>query len=376
MIPLSKPKLYHKLSSRKDKSIIEILKSLLPHRKIKLVFSARQGLDIIYQELYRKKGSCKVAVSPLTCFDALYPIINNKHTIVFVDINPDTFNMDEELIPKGVDVIQPIHFGGNPQNMDIIIQKSKSNFSVIVEDCAQAYGSAFNGVNLGNFGDYSSFSFIKNLYALGGGFIVSKEEINTLSTLKKSNRKLIIYRNLKRYIESKNSFNTFFSEIVLFNLLRLKPKDTSYIFSKNSIDSKMLRSINVQLNSSGSLVHKREKIAIKIRSQITNKNLVEQKIQYKGKSNYTRLFYKLKKGNSIEYINKLRRYKIWANHLSQNTLSNYQQSIYEITELKKYANSNSLTQYNIIHDKIISIPVSPALNEKEINYIIYHVNRL
>lgn len=375
MIPLNKPKIYRYSSDGNSNAIEDILKIFFYDRSIELVFSARQGLDFIYREIYKRKGSCKVAVSPLTCFEALYPIINNKHTIVFVDVNPNTFNMDEELIPEEVDIIQPIHFGGNPQNMDVIIQKSKMNSSIIVEDCAQAFDSTYNNRYVGNFGDFSAFSFVKNLYALGGGFIVMKNKLN-LPEFKKSNFRLATYRSLKRYFESKNSYNSLFYEFILLNLLKLKPNDTSYVFSKNSIDDRIRNSIDIQLKYFESLTKRRENIAIKIRSQISNKNLIKQKIQENGKSNYTRLLFKLENGNSIESINLLRKNKIWANHLSQSTLSNYQQSIYETKEFKKYAISNSLIQYNKLHDKIISIPISPALSEKEIDYIIHYVNKL
>lgn len=375
MIPLNKPKIYKNSPSNKNNSIEAILKSCFYNRSIELVFSARQGLDIIYQELFKKKGSCTVAVSPLTCFDALYPIINNKHTLVFVDVNPETFNMDEELIPNGIDIVQPIHFGGNPQNMDIIIQKSKLNSSIIVEDCAQAFGSTYKDINLGDFGDYASFSLVKNLYALGGGFILTKENIN-IPKLEESNLNLTIYRELKRFLESKNSYNSIFYERILLTLLKLKPKDTSYTFSKNSINNTMLRSIDLQLKNLESLVQERKKIAYRIRSEINNENLIEQKIHKNGKSNYTRLLYRLKKGNSKAYISILRKSKIWANHLSQNTLSDYQESVAKHQDFKKYANSDRLIQYNKLHDKIIAIPISPALNEKEIDYIIYHINKL
>ncbi len=41
------------------------------------------------------KSNLTVAVSPLTCFEAIYPIIENGHDLYLVDINPDTLNMDE-----------------------------------------------------------------------------------------------------------------------------------------------------------------------------------------------------------------------------------------------------------------------------------------
>jgi len=374
MISLNKPKIYQNQLNQKIDSIDFFLNNIFGDKNIEIVFSARQGLDLIYHEIYKKKGVCRVAVSPLTCFDALFPIINNKHIIVFVDVNPETFNMDESLIPKGIDIIQPIHFGGNPQNMNIIIQKANINSALIVEDCAQAFGSSFNNIAMGNFGDYSSFSFVKNLHSLGGGFIVSKGEFKS-PIFKEPGLKLIYYRMLKRYLENKNSYNSFLNEKFLLFLLKLKPLDTSFIFSGNRIDKIIYRSIEIQLDNYKTLIESRKKVAIEIRSKISNDNLVEQQIIENGESVYTRLLYKLREGNSVELINRLRKQKIWANHLSQNTLSNYQESVYENKRLKKFLNPN-LKQYKKLHDKIISIPVSPALSEKEIDYIAFHVNKL
>lgn len=375
MIPLNRPKIFQNSSKNKHNSVDKILNSMFVDRNIEMVFSARQGLDIIYKNLYEKFGSCNVAVSPLTCFDALYPIINNKHKIIFVDINPETFNMDEELIPNGINVIQPIHFGGNPQDMDKIKQKAKENKAFIVEDCAQAFGSKFNNKYVGQFGDFSVFSFVKNLHALGGGVIVSRENLN-IPILKESGVNLVSYRILKRFLESKNSYNTSFYEIALLTLLRLKPQDTSFVFTKNRISNKIYQSIENQLNNYEKLIKSRKDITLRIKSKINNKNLIEQKIHKNGESVYTRLLYKLKKGNSIETINKLRKRKIWANHLSQSTISNYQQFVFDTRDFRDFANYNNLRQYNKLHDKIISIPISPILTDKEINYMVFHINNL
>ena len=70
MIPLNRPLIYRSSSKRNMRSIDEILKLQFEDVDSDLVFSARQGLDIIYKNIYEEKGSCKVAVSPLTCFEA------------------------------------------------------------------------------------------------------------------------------------------------------------------------------------------------------------------------------------------------------------------------------------------------------------------
>ena len=258
MISLNKPKIYYKVLDDKIGSSQRILKSLFSDFNVNIVFSARQGLDLIYKNIFEKYGSCRVAVTPLTCFEALYPIIHNNHLIEFVDIDSHTFNMNENLIPFDINVIQAIHFGGNPQNMSIIKEKSDMSSAIIIEDCAQAFGSTFNNILLGNFGDYSAFSLSKNLYALAGGFILSNENFD-ISTFEKASLKLTMYKSLKRFLESKNTVKTPLLEFVFMNLLRLKPESTSYIFSKYTINEKILNSIRKQLSFHEELIEERKK---------------------------------------------------------------------------------------------------------------------
>lgn len=375
MIPLNKPKIYNRRFNDKLISSKVILKSIYNNQNVELVFSARQGLDLIYKEIYRKYGSCRVAVSPLTCFEALYPIIYNNHSLHFIDINSQTFNMDEKLIPKEIDVIQAIHFGGNPQNMDILVKKAEESSAIIVEDCAQAFGSTYKNIPLGNFGNFSSFSFSKNLYALAGGFILSNSKID-IPEYKKAEFRMIIYKVLKRFFETRNSYKTGLNEFLLLKLLKLKPEFTSFIFSKYTINKTIFNSITKQLNNHIDLINNRKKIAKDIKNKISNKNLVEQKIINNGDSSYTRLLYMLKEGDSRGYISKLREKKIWANHLSQNTLSYFQPDVFQINEFKDYAKKSDLINYKRMHNKIISFPISPALNRKEIDYLINQINEL
>jgi len=165
MIPINKPLICKKQAGGRDE-VLQVLSGIYPHRQVELVFSGRQGLDIIYRNLYTKYGSLSVAVSPLTCFEALYPIVRNNHRIEFVDINPDTLNMDETCIPEDVQVIQPIHFGGNPQDMDEITSFAHKNDMVIVEDCAQGFGAYYGDQPVGMFGDYAVFSLMEKILLL------------------------------------------------------------------------------------------------------------------------------------------------------------------------------------------------------------------
>ncbi len=102
---------------------------------------------------------------------------------VFVDINPDTFNIDaskiENLITPKTKAIIPVHLYGQPCEMDKIMDIAKRHNLYVIEDCCQAVGSTFNGQKVGSFGDIGCYSFYptKNLGTMGdGGMAVTNSE--------------------------------------------------------------------------------------------------------------------------------------------------------------------------------------------------------
>ncbi len=106
-------------------------------------------------------------------------------TPVFVDIEPDTYNMDPMLIKKAITpktkVIMPVHLFGQVADMDPIMAIAKKHNLKVVEDAAQAIGAEYKGKPAGSMGDYGCFSFYpsKNLGAGGdGGMIVTNDAAN------------------------------------------------------------------------------------------------------------------------------------------------------------------------------------------------------
>ena len=98
--------------------------------------------------------------------------------IVFVDIRPDTMNIDETKIEEAVTsktkAIVPVHYAGVSCNMDEINSIAKKHKLFVIEDAAQGVMSAYNGKALGTIGDFGCYSFheTKN-YSMGeGGAIV------------------------------------------------------------------------------------------------------------------------------------------------------------------------------------------------------------
>lgn len=95
-------------------------------------------------------------------------------TLVFVDIRPDTMNLDETKIEEAITdrtrVIVPVHYAGVACDMDAIGSLAKSNGLFVVEDAAQGVMSTYKGRPLGTLGDFGCYSFheTKN-YSMGEG---------------------------------------------------------------------------------------------------------------------------------------------------------------------------------------------------------------
>ncbi len=102
---------------------------------------------------------------------------------VFVDIDPDSYNIDPNLIEKAITkrtkAIMPVHLYGQVADMDSIVEIANKHGIKVVEDAAQAIGAEYKGRCAGSLGDFGCFSFYptKNLGAAGdGGMIVTNSE--------------------------------------------------------------------------------------------------------------------------------------------------------------------------------------------------------
>ena len=99
-------------------------------------------------------------------------------TLVFVDIRPDTMNIDETKIEAAITdktkVICPVHYAGVACEMDTIMDIAKEHGLMVVEDAAQGVMSTYKGRALGTSGDFGCFSFheTKNYSAGEGGAIL------------------------------------------------------------------------------------------------------------------------------------------------------------------------------------------------------------
>jgi dTDP-4-amino-4,6-dideoxygalactose transaminase len=101
---------------------------------------------------------------------------------VFVDIDPDTYNIDPEQIEAAITprtrAIIPVHLYGQPADMDPIVGIARRHNLLLIEDAAQAVGARYKGRRIGSIGHAAGFSFYpsKNLGAFGdAGAVVTND---------------------------------------------------------------------------------------------------------------------------------------------------------------------------------------------------------
>jgi len=124
----------------------------------------------------------EVIIPPYTFIATASAVLMANAVPVFVDIDPETFNMDPLLIEKAITertkVIMPVHIAGNPADMDRINDIAKKYNITVIEDAAQAHGAEWGGVKVGALATGGIFSFqsSKNMTSGEGGAIISNDD--------------------------------------------------------------------------------------------------------------------------------------------------------------------------------------------------------
>ncbi|MDE6619068.1 MAG: DegT/DnrJ/EryC1/StrS family aminotransferase [Lachnospiraceae bacterium] len=125
-----------------------------------------------------------VFVSSLTFSASCNPIVYEKAVPVFIDAEPDTWNMSPRALEKAFEkypnpkAVIVVHLYGTPAKMDEIVQICEAHNVPILEDAAESLGSTYDGKHTGTFGRIGIYSFNGNkiITTSGGGMLVSKEE--------------------------------------------------------------------------------------------------------------------------------------------------------------------------------------------------------
>jgi len=154
----------------------------LPCKKALLTTSCTHALEMTAILLDIKEGD-EVIMPSYTFVSTANAFVLRGATIVFVDIRPDTMNIDETKIEQAITdkakVIIPVHYAGVACEMDSIMALAAKYNLFVVEDAAQGMISSYKGRALGTIGHFGTFSFheTKNYTSAGeGGLLIINDE--------------------------------------------------------------------------------------------------------------------------------------------------------------------------------------------------------
>jgi len=205
MIPLFKPFMCDEVSEElsevlhsgyigqgpKVEEFEEELGKIFHSDQVVTVNTATSGLHLAIHMVKSDWGT--VLATPLTCTATNWPILANECGIRWVDVNPNTFNMDLDDLARKIDqhtkVIVLMHWGGSPIDYDKlgeVLRNTKKKFGfmpTVIEDCAHSMGAEWNdmpitirGVRDGKHIQVYSFQAIKHITSVDGGAIVFPNE--------------------------------------------------------------------------------------------------------------------------------------------------------------------------------------------------------
>jgi perosamine synthetase len=124
----------------------------------------------------------EVIVPTLTYIASVNAIVYTGATPVFVDSLPDTWQIDPEEVRKSITpktkAIMAVHLYGHPCEMSVLKEIADEHRLFLIEDCAEAIGSKYQGRHVGTFGDIATFSFYgnKTITTGEGGMLVTNNQ--------------------------------------------------------------------------------------------------------------------------------------------------------------------------------------------------------
>jgi dTDP-4-amino-4,6-dideoxygalactose transaminase len=184
---------------------------------VKHVIGCANGTDALFlalKALHIGEGD-EVITTPFSYMATSESIVRAGATPVFIDIEADTMNFDVRLLEAAITprtkAFLPVHIFGQAANMDEVQRIAKARRLFVIEDCAQAIGSEFQGQKVGGIGDIGCFSFFpsKNLGCIGDGGMCTTND----DALAERLRMLRVHGSRQRYYHEESGLNSRLDEI-------------------------------------------------------------------------------------------------------------------------------------------------------------------
>ncbi|MEK6323481.1 MAG: dTDP-4-amino-4,6-dideoxygalactose transaminase [Acidobacteriota bacterium] len=161
----------------------ELLRDRFSIHKVLITPSCTAALEMAAMLCELKPGD-EVIMPSFTFVSTANAVVRAGARPIFVDIRPDTLNIDERLIPQSITAktkaIFPVHYAGVSCEMDTIMAIAQTHKLLVVEDAAQGVNATYNGRALGSIGHLGAYSFhdTKNyICGEGGALCVNSPEL-------------------------------------------------------------------------------------------------------------------------------------------------------------------------------------------------------
>lgn len=343
--------------------------ALTGKRYILLTSSCRSALYLSYIAI-GKTGI--VHTSPLTCKVALTPVIASGNTIHFHDVKMDDWTISPESVKDSITAnsiaIQAIHLGGFPCDMKSLREIADKDGLVLIEDCAQGFGSKLDGQSVGCLSDIACFTLSKNVFGIGGGILATNNYnwYKTAQNTQHSFPKESIVKVLNRIVSG--IIATHRSGYIGNALFRLNRQLHTLLYSKrDSIDNVLSKELTIAPSLYFKIVACRLNAIIRLgKDRIYSAQQVVNAlrslgflVQYndRSESSYVKLFCVGTDTMPPHFIQRLNKAGIEAMHLEHKDRVYFQDRVEDIIEFKDSVITEELPVYHKIHDLLVSIPL-------------------
>lgn len=306
------------------------------------------GLDALsivlrgWKELgFLNKGD-EVIVPSNTYIATILAITENDLTPVLVEPNPKTYNLSVKRLKKSLTskskAILPVHLYGRAAPMKKISQIARNHELLVLEDAAQAHGAKVCGKRVGSLGDAGGFSFYpgKNLGALGDAGAITTNN----KSLEEVVRAIGNYGSKSKYVNDYKGLNSRLDEMqAAFLRVKLKYVEID-IIKRQKVAAEYIRKINNPLIELPLSIDKIENIEAThvfhlFVVKVDNRNDFQDFLKLKG-------------------VETLIHYPIPPHH--QKAYAEWRNFKFQISEN--------------IHEKVISLPISPIMSSDDVNHVI------
>ncbi|MBW8362816.1 MAG: DegT/DnrJ/EryC1/StrS family aminotransferase [Kaistella sp.] len=319
-------------------------KNLATYTGAKYAIGVANGLDALrlilraYLELGIMQKGDEIIVPANTYIASVLAISDNGLVPVFVEPSLENYNIDiskiEEKVTSRTRGIMIVHLYGRAVFSEDLAAIATKLGLKLIEDNAQAIGAEWNGIKTGNLGDASGFSFYpgKNLGALGDAGAITTNDEELATTI----RTLANYGSKEKYVNMYQGLNSRLDEIQAA-VLDVK---LQYIDTDNQ---------------------RRRVIAKRYIDEIKNPDI----ILPHGPDDETEHVWHL-------FVIRCERRTLLQNHLTENgiqTLIHYPIPPHQQQAYQQF-NHLSLPITELIHDQVLSLPISPVLTDSEVELVI------